>query len=156
LESFQIGPSVDRILFVSFIDEEFAMETVHEIRLAIARLSLTDRRNLISWFRGVESADDGVSEPIPAHLTPSEQREMSVEEYLAFEEGSTTRHEYIGGRLFAMTGATKRHSLISLNVSSALLAHLRGGPCTVLSPSYDERDARCSGDATDDVISRVY
>ena len=42
---------------------------------------------------------------------------------------STTKHEYIGGELYAMTGATKRHNVICVNVSTAFAAHLRGGPC---------------------------
>jgi Uma2 family endonuclease len=54
---------------------------------------------------------------------------MSVEQYLAFEAESQTRHEYVDGQLFAMSGATKAHNLISLSLASALHIHLRSTPC---------------------------
>lgn len=56
---------------------------------------------------------------------------ISVEEYFKLEEKSRIRHEYVDGQLFAMTGATVRHSLLSGNVFSLLRAHLKGGPCQV-------------------------
>jgi Uma2 family endonuclease len=105
------------------------MEALHEIKLAIERLSSEERRDLEVWIREVAYVQDGVSEPRPAYATASPPRNLSVEEYLKFEEMSSTRHEYIAGELFAMTGATKRHNVISLNIASALVAHLRGGPC---------------------------
>lgn len=62
-------------------------------------------------------------------MTVSQPRLLSVEEYLELEEVSATKHEYIGGELFAMTGTTNRHGLICMNVAGALRSHLRGGPC---------------------------
>jgi Uma2 family endonuclease len=56
---------------------------------------------------------------------------LSVEEYLKGEELSDVRHEYIGGRVYAMPGVTIAHNTISLNLASALKTHLRGGPCRV-------------------------
>jgi Uma2 family endonuclease len=37
---------------------------------------------------------------------------MSVEEYIAFEETSETRHEYINGKLYEIPGTTDFHNLI--------------------------------------------
>ena len=37
---------------------------------------------------------------------------LTIEEYLKLEEGATVRHEYVGGEVFAMVGATKRHNRI--------------------------------------------
>ncbi|HEY9719395.1 MAG TPA: Uma2 family endonuclease [Trichormus sp.] len=54
---------------------------------------------------------------------------MSVEEYLAFEERSPIRHEYVCGRIVAMTGTTQRHNTIASNINSILRSHLKGGPC---------------------------
>jgi Uma2 family endonuclease len=56
---------------------------------------------------------------------------MSVDEYLAFERNSEVRHEFLGGELYAMSGASKRHNSLALNLASALRAHLGAGPCQV-------------------------
>ena len=34
---------------------------------------------------------------------------LSVEDYLAGEETSEVKHEYIGGEVYAMTGASRAH-----------------------------------------------
>lgn len=49
--------------------------------------------------------------------------------YLAAEEVSEVRHEYIAGDLYARTGASDRHGIIALNIATALRPRLRGGPC---------------------------
>ncbi len=54
---------------------------------------------------------------------------VSVEEYLAAEEGSEVRHEYLGGLVYAMSGETRDHNLIVQNCGFALRQHLQGGPC---------------------------
>ncbi len=54
---------------------------------------------------------------------------ISVEEYLAFEEHSEIKHEYINGEIYAMSGASIRHNQITLNLASRLIHHLRGSPC---------------------------
>jgi len=41
---------------------------------------------------------------------PEELTRLSVEEYLALEEKSEARHEYVAGYLFAMVGATNARS----------------------------------------------
>lgn len=56
---------------------------------------------------------------------------MSVEEYLELERDSEVRHEYVGGELYAMTGASRRHNTIANNISSLLWIAARGGPCRV-------------------------
>lgn len=54
---------------------------------------------------------------------------LSVEEYLRLEEHTQTRHEYIGGLVHAMSGASEAHQLIAGNIFAAFHAHLRAGPC---------------------------
>jgi Uma2 family endonuclease len=54
---------------------------------------------------------------------------FSVEEYLQLEQTSEVRHEYLGGQVFAMSGGSKEHNTISLNIASTLRSHLRGGYC---------------------------
>ena len=56
-------------------------------------------------------------------------RRLSVDDYLAAEDGADIRHEYIDGELYAMTGASDRHGLITLNLATFLRPRLRGTPC---------------------------
>ncbi len=56
---------------------------------------------------------------------------MSVEEYLAFDRASEVKHEYYGGEVFAMTGASYVHNVIVGNTYTSLRAQLQGGPCRV-------------------------
>ena len=54
---------------------------------------------------------------------------ISIADYLAGEELSDVKHEYLGGTVHAMAGSTNRHSAISTNAVGFLLAQLRGKPC---------------------------
>lgn len=56
---------------------------------------------------------------------------ISVDEYIEGEQLSEVRHEYIGGRVYAMSGGSEAHNMISLNLASALREHFRGEPCRV-------------------------
>jgi|ERR1051325_643308 Uma2 family endonuclease len=56
---------------------------------------------------------------------------VGVDEYLAGEEISLVKHEYIDGIVYAMAGASKEHNSISLNIAVAFRSHLRGKPCRV-------------------------
>jgi Uma2 family endonuclease len=60
------------------------------------------------------------------------QAEMvNIEDYLAGEQASAVRHEYVGGVVYAMAGASDEHIALSMNLAFALRAHLRGSPCRV-------------------------
>ena len=54
---------------------------------------------------------------------------VTVEDYLAAEEQSDVRHEYLGGLVYAMAGETRDHNRIVGNLYRTLSDHLRGGPC---------------------------
>jgi Uma2 family endonuclease len=54
-------------------------------------------------------------------------------EYLALEEASNVKHEFLRGEIYAMAGGTPQHAALGAAVSAALLAQLRGGPCRVYS-----------------------
>lgn len=56
---------------------------------------------------------------------------MSVDDYLAFEEASAVRHEYIGGEVHAMAGESVAHNTIAGNIFAQLRGKLRGGSCRV-------------------------
>ncbi len=56
---------------------------------------------------------------------------MSEQEYLAFEEKSKIRHEYMDGEIFSMAGGTRKHSLAGTNISTELSLQLRETDCEV-------------------------
>lgn len=54
---------------------------------------------------------------------------VSVEDYLANEQISPNKHEYLGGVVYAMSGARNRHNHIAANTLARLHTFLRGKPC---------------------------
>lgn len=56
-------------------------------------------------------------------------RLLTIAEYLEGEENSTVKHEYLGGAVHAMAGATNRHNTVAGNSFAALHGMLRGHPC---------------------------
>lgn len=62
---------------------------------------------------------------------PESETSISVEAYLVGEQLTEVRHEYIGGRVYAMSGGSEAHNMICLNLASALREHFRGRPCRV-------------------------
>ena len=59
------------------------------------------------------------------------QKPFHLFDYLSFDNGSQERHEYVGGRIYAMTGGTMRHNRISGNIFRILSDRLDGSPCQV-------------------------
>jgi Uma2 family endonuclease len=58
---------------------------------------------------------------------------MTVDAYLALEEISDRKHEYVGGELYALAGASEPHILIVTNLTvEAAVAARRAGQCRVL------------------------
>ncbi len=57
--------------------------------------------------------------------------EVSPEEYLVRERQAEYRHEYVAGQIVAMSGATRRHNLISVNMTREISNSLKGRPCEV-------------------------
>ncbi len=85
----------------------------------------------------------------------------TVEEYLAFEADSDTRHEYIDGEIYDMTGGTNHHSEIIMNVAGTLYGKLLDTNCSLrnsdmrvkASPSrylYPDLSAVCGEPALED------
>jgi Uma2 family endonuclease len=58
-------------------------------------------------------------------------RRLSPADYLAFDRQAETKHEYVDGDVFAMTGASARHNVIVANLIIEIGSQLRGGPCRV-------------------------
>lgn len=54
---------------------------------------------------------------------------LSIADYLAGEEVSDGKHEYLGGTVHAMAGASNQHNAIAVNALLALGSQLRGKSC---------------------------
>ena len=63
---------------------------------------------------------------IPKHF-------LNAEEYLAFERRSQFRSEFYQGEMFAMTGASRKHNLITLNIARRISEALDNRPCETYS-----------------------
>ena len=86
---------------------------------------------------------------------------LSVEDYLAGEEVSDIKHEYVDGQVYAMAGGSLKHNLIAANTSGLLWSHLRNTACVPLSSDmlvktfgkrfrYPDVVVVCDDDASDD------
>lgn len=54
---------------------------------------------------------------------------LTPEEYLAFERRCEYKNEYFDGEIFAMTGASREHNLITVNIGRELSQQLKTRPC---------------------------
>ena len=61
------------------------------------------------------------------------QPHLTYADYLAAEEHSDVKHEYLRGEVFAMSGGTPNHGALAVAMSSTLYSALRGKPCRVFS-----------------------
>jgi len=64
---------------------------------------------------------------------------VSVDDYLAAELDGQVRHEYVGGMVYEMTGATNLHIRIAGNIHGMLYVRQRGKPCQ---PCYADTKIR--------------
>jgi Uma2 family endonuclease len=58
---------------------------------------------------------------------------LTEDEYLALEEESDEKHEFVNGEMIAMSGGTHTHNTISANVIGELRSLLKRRPCIVMS-----------------------
>lgn len=59
-------------------------------------------------------------------------RYYTPEEYLAIDRASELKHEYIGGEILAMSGASLNHGVIIGNIVGELRTLLRGKSCRIV------------------------
>jgi len=57
------------------------------------------------------------------------QLQMTSQDFMIWDATQTLRHEFVGGEVFAMAGASEAHVTVALNVAMALRQHLQGSPC---------------------------
>jgi Uma2 family endonuclease len=82
------------------------------------------RARFSAWSPPPLSPSNKVAMSSTAHKLP-----ITAAEYLEGELRSETRHEFVDGRVYAMSGASRRHDEICLDLASILQAHLRGSSC---------------------------
>jgi Uma2 family endonuclease len=63
------------------------------------------------------------------NILPESSLFVSIDEYISGELRSETKHEYLGGVIYAMAGASEEHNIIAANLIGMLHAQLRGKPC---------------------------
>lgn len=64
---------------------------------------------------------------------------LTAEEYLAGERIATEKHELMDGHAYAMSGASKNHNRISMNISTEFRPHLKGSQCEVFNSDMKVR-----------------
>lgn len=57
------------------------------------------------------------------------QTRYSAEEYLALERSASIKSEFHDGQIYAMTGASRAHNLITINITRELSQQLKQRPC---------------------------
>jgi Uma2 family endonuclease len=109
------------------------MNSLSELKHALTGLSVAELEAIEDWLGWeVEKSHYRtfqVREAQPEYVAEEEPLFMSWEEYLAFEEQSSYRHEYVNGTVYAMSGASLAHNRIARKLVMALDVHLKGGPC---------------------------
>jgi Uma2 family endonuclease len=109
------------------------MSTITELQQALRGLSTAELESIADWL-GWEIEESRyrafhVREAQPDYLSEEEPLFMTWDEYLAFEEQSAYRHEYVNGIVYAMSGGSLAHNRIAQKLVIAFGAHLKGGPC---------------------------
>ena len=66
-----------------------------------------------------------IEEPVHAY----QKKLYTIQEYIAMENEASEKHEFYKGEIFAMSGAGKRHNIISINIIISLGKSLKGTRC---------------------------
>ncbi len=67
------------------------------------------------------------------------QRLFTEEEYLSLEDEALEKSEFFQGRIYAMSGGSSNHSIISVNATIAFGTALRNRPCIVYNSDFRVR-----------------
>jgi Uma2 family endonuclease len=74
--------------------------------------------------------DDEVKEPAPKY------NYISPEQYLEMERASDVKHEYYKGEVFAMSGASWQHNVISYNINRIIAPHVHDKGCKLFGSDF--------------------
>ncbi len=64
---------------------------------------------------------------------PVRLHRYTYRQYLALEETSSVKHEFLDGEIYAMAGGTPEHAALSAEIIASLASQTRGGACRVYS-----------------------
>lgn len=64
-------------------------------------------------------------------MSALKQELHTPQQYLEMERRAERKSEYINGCIYAMSGASREHNLITVNLTREISARLRGQPCEV-------------------------
>lgn len=68
------------------------------------------------------------------------RKKITEAQYLAMERASETKHEFLDGEVYAMTGASQRLNLMVGSTFVSLYNQLRGQPCRLYSSDMRVKD----------------
>lgn len=74
-------------------------------------------------------------------MSALEATSMSYSDYLALEQASETKHEYVNGLVYAMAGGTPEHSRLAMRLGRLIGNALEGRPCDAFSSDLRVRIA---------------
>lgn len=77
---------------------------------------------------------------------------ITPEQYLLRERAAAERHEYYRGEMFAMSGASREHNLVTGNLNAELRTRIMGRPCETYSNDMRVRIERAGYYTYPDVV----
>lgn len=66
-------------------------------------------------------------------MSAQEKPVVTPESYLAMERQATEKSEFVDGEIFLMAGASKKHNIITINLTGELYSQFKNTPCQVFS-----------------------
>lgn len=79
-------------------------------------------------------------------------KRWTAAEYLALERASEEKHEYFAGEIYLMSGASRKHNLITLNLVTSLNVQLRDRACEVYASAMRVRIPAANSYTYPDVV----
>jgi Uma2 family endonuclease len=95
-------------------------------------LQFRDRAFSLSRIVKIKSATKNTPTPERTHTMIAAKENsplLTPDEYFAWEAQQLEKHEYIDGEVYAMSGGSKNHSLISVRFITLFANHLEGSGC---------------------------
>lgn len=106
--------------------------SIPALQQAIRALTRYQREELAEWILNSGEFDDVIAEAGLGWGVSAQRHTLTVDEFLAIESGSSTRHEYIGGEMFEMRAPMPRHELIVANLLRLFRQGPAGGPAAMI------------------------
>lgn len=108
------------------------MTSISELQQALRGLSAADLESIADWLEVQVEESRHRTHPVreaQPEYSPEEPLFMTWEEYLAFEERSPYRHEYVNGSVYALRCESLAHNSIAQALLVQIKPHLHGSPC---------------------------